>query len=454
MGTYHIVWALTALAAVAAAQQAPAADSNPWQVVALAEAPVALTSHSGALWLAGADEMVAESTDGGAHWAVRHHASGGQVLTGLAFAGDRTIYAMGSGHSWLVSNDGGEHWSMKHWPKLSWRDAAFATPKIGVAASSDAWGMTLDGGEHWSTQGLPLPADALQPPRKPGQPMPKTPILHTFNRRILAVAILDAQRAAVLFAPEEGGQPWASSTDGGKSWSQSGLDQQMQLTGMRAAGGKFWIYGASKADGSPMAMSTADAVNWTTEPAPPAVFSRCTAEGCLAPGGWADLAGGTAKFLALPPLPAEGAITAWAAADGRVCALGGGRLYCTAAQAGAWPTAGAAAAPLVVDYRDLHVTGYQPLELPASNHDGIVSVRLAISAEGRVTSEQVEAAEYGDLAASALKGLKLWRFAPVESGGKAVAAVVTIPYWFLPNGNVPMTHPGQPSAVNACCAVR
>ncbi|MGH3183615.1 MAG: WD40/YVTN/BNR-like repeat-containing protein, partial [Streptosporangiaceae bacterium] len=326
------------LAAVTAAlpgfgQAAAVTLTKAWTAIPLEETPLSITAHNGQLWVVGQKEMIAVSKDGGRTWEVRHHSAAGEMLFSLEFVNDATLHAAGSGHTWMTSVDGGAHWKLSNDLKLSWSQAGFSAGGFGIAADADAWGTTSNGGKKWQMYGLPLAPDALSPPTKPGGKLPDTPILHGLNRRVLAVSVLDEKRAAVLFAAEDGHQPWASTVDGGKTWQQSGLDQVMTLTGMRAAEGKFWIYGKSKADNSPVAMTSSETANWDNAPAPFLPYSSCTAQGCQVPGGWAQIAAGQTTLWQLPAPPAQVAATSWAASNdtsnATFCEVGDDRLYCT-----------------------------------------------------------------------------------------------------------------------------
>jgi hypothetical protein len=52
---------------------------------------------NGALWVCGADELVASSDDGGKTWHVVHSSPVGSVLLTIGFANEKFGYAAGSG---------------------------------------------------------------------------------------------------------------------------------------------------------------------------------------------------------------------------------------------------------------------------------------------------------------------------------------------------------------------
>ncbi|MGH9392570.1 MAG: hypothetical protein ACRD1E_00230, partial [Terriglobales bacterium] len=273
-------------------------------------------------------------------------------------------------------------------------------------------------------------------------------ILHTLDRRPLQVLALDGRRAAVMFAPEAGGQPWVSTVDGGASWQQSGLDQSMAMTAMRAEGGKFVVYGVGVADGAAMAMASADAADWAPAPAPPGRLTECTAQGCLLPGGWAQMAEAKTQAWALPASADGEVATSWAASGDAFCQVANGRLDCTVAHE---PWTHAAAVPAEVDYRLLQPSSWLAPELPGDNHDGTVLLRVVVGADGKLRSIQPLGANWGDLGAAVVKGLKPWHFAPVAVAGAPAEVVATIPYLAVASGNIDGVDASAPRVTNACC---
>src|SRR6185437_3351151 len=444
---------LLAAALLAAAPLANADAAKPveltksWTPIPLPEVAVAVVAHGDQLWAVGENEMIAVSSDHARSWTIKHSSKPGEMLSGLVFVGDKTAYAFSSGRSWMKSTDGGNSWKTERGWKQTWIAGGFGDANLLVAVNGDSWGYSSDLGKHWAVNGLPLPADPLAPPTKMGVKLPKPAILHTLERRPMQVLALDGKRAAVLFAPESGAQPWISTADGGKSWQMSGLDQTMTLTSMRSEAGKFLVYGVGK-DGSPQAMASADAASWDPAPAPLGVYTLCTDQGCLMPGGWAQLDG--AKPLAWQlPNAAEGEIAvSWAASGDAFCQVANSRLDCTVARA-AWTKP--APMPTEVDFRTLQAANWLAPELPGDNHDGMVMVRVVVGADGKLKSIQPLGGEWGDLGAAVVKGLKPWHFAPVTVAGIAAEVVATIPYIAIAKGDIDGVNASAPRITNACC---
>jgi|GEM_PF-5867822 len=277
-----------------------------------------------------------------------------------------------------------------------------------------------------------------------GVKLPKTPILHTLERRPMQVLALDGKRAAVLFAAENVSQPWVSTSDGGKSWQMSGLDQSMTLTSMRNEAGKFVVYGVGK-DGTPQAMASSDAASWDPAPAPLGAYRECTEQGCLLPGGWAQLDGAKPQAWQLPE--GESAVS-WAASGDAFCQVASSKLDCTIARE-AWTKP--AAVPAEVDFRSVQVANWLAPELPGDNHDGMVMVRVVIGADGKLKSIQPLGGEWGDLGEAVVKGIKPWHFAPVTVAGAAAEVATTIPYIAIAKGDIDGVDASAPRATNGCC---
>jgi hypothetical protein len=55
-----------------------------------------ITENRGILWVCGADELIANSTDGGKTWTSPHSKKGGGILLAMGFASDQFGYAAGT----------------------------------------------------------------------------------------------------------------------------------------------------------------------------------------------------------------------------------------------------------------------------------------------------------------------------------------------------------------------
>ena len=86
-----------------------------WTTVPLPATPLGVVANGKDLWAVGWDQMVAESSDGGRTWTIRHFQKHGELLFTLVFAGGGRAYAFGSVGHMLVSKDGGKRWAQKDW---------------------------------------------------------------------------------------------------------------------------------------------------------------------------------------------------------------------------------------------------------------------------------------------------------------------------------------------------
>ena len=68
------------------------------------------TSLGSSVWICGADEGVAVSSDGGQHWQTKHQTKDGALLLNIDFANDKFGYATGTGGLFLTTEDAGETW--------------------------------------------------------------------------------------------------------------------------------------------------------------------------------------------------------------------------------------------------------------------------------------------------------------------------------------------------------
>ena len=59
------------------------ASASEWSTTALQARPLDITANGDVLWVCGADELIANSTDGGKTWKVQHLVTGGAVLLAI-----------------------------------------------------------------------------------------------------------------------------------------------------------------------------------------------------------------------------------------------------------------------------------------------------------------------------------------------------------------------------------
>ena len=165
-------------------------DSGPkaeWNRIALPFRPVSIASDGSVLWVCGADEMLAESNDGGTTWQVKHQKAGADVLLSVGILGDRIVYAAGTNGDTLLSGDNGETWSA--WKAGTERivGMVFADSLHGIRQALSGAQTTSDGGKTWSAISAMSADSAVSP----------------FSN-VLGMAALDSTHSALLLNKPEG----------------------------------------------------------------------------------------------------------------------------------------------------------------------------------------------------------------------------------------------------------
>jgi hypothetical protein len=291
------------------------ACASEWHQVSLAARPFYIVENHGDLWISGADELIANSTDGGKTWSTRHSAKSGGILLTLGFANERFGYAAGTGGQILITKDGGTTWATLQAPAQLVYDLSFSDERHGILHAARSIYTTADGGATWTPVKIDFENDDL---RK-----------FVYVARVLA---LDAEHMAIVLG--EGDAPYHHqiflvTKDGGTNWKTVDVPST-GLQRLSKHDGQYWFLGfevieKDKPGGGysvPLVMRSVDGEEWTHLPRwSEKGFSTCTAQGCLYWDGAA---------VELPPgnpvsywtFPAEKAVTAkWAVAKGGICAI-------------------------------------------------------------------------------------------------------------------------------------
>ncbi len=138
-----------AVAAVALfAATATTVTASAWSSVTLPSRPLFIISEGNRMWVCGADEMIASSSDGGRTWTAGHSATSGLLLN-MGFATEQFGYATGTGNKILVTKDGGKTWSSVPAPSPVIYELSFANEANGIAHGKNAVYTTADGGKSW-----------------------------------------------------------------------------------------------------------------------------------------------------------------------------------------------------------------------------------------------------------------------------------------------------------------
>jgi hypothetical protein len=398
-----------------------------WQSHALPFRPLNIASVGRALWVCGADEGLAVSTDDGRDWKVVRHEANGRVLLNVAFADPQFGYAAGSNGLLLATTDGGASWTALAGPGEAILEVAFADPRHGLIRTPSGLRFTADGGAHW----LPVPAGAMGG-----------------FRYSFALEALDAKRmmAVLKEGPSQSfRQTLLVTTDGGATWMRREGPDAI-LGSFVVAGGEYWAVGEEAGDKKnggrrvPVALHSADGERWTRARADLFVCREhgctlCTNQGCLASNG--TLANVFPERSGLRQFAPNDRFTPeWAATDSAICFVGSG-LECAPLgaakrtpegsvlpprRAAAQPPLGAAAgrAPLCLIS--------DPSELAPTGGYGAYELRIAlrIAPNGTVENVEVAGAPAPEVAEQVRRKASAWVYEPTIVDGVARSATATM----------------------------
>jgi photosystem II stability/assembly factor-like uncharacterized protein len=277
-----------------------------WREITLPYRPVHIAENGNNLWVCGADEMVAESGDGGSTWAVKHANPGGEALLTLSFIGDKTVFASGTNGIMLRSKDAGETW--KSWTSglEAVINLSFGDETHGIRQTKSAVEVTSDGGQNWERV--------------------VDPNLRKY-KDILGTASLDAMHFSILAQQTVGKSILLATEDGGATWKQAQYPKLWWLQSILARDGEYWAFGqAFTNDRDPGAfvgnlfVHSSDGMTWSREVQANGFASDCKLAGCLQKEGIIatvyDPTPGDIYFPTGKPLTSE-----WAVAKGNICLI-------------------------------------------------------------------------------------------------------------------------------------
>ena len=288
--------------------------ASAWSGVTLPSRPLFITAQGNTMWVCGADEMIAKSSNGGKTWTATHSATSGLLLS-MGFATEQFGYAAGTGNKILVTKDGGKTWSGMPGPATVIYELSFADEANGIAHGKNAVFTTADGGKTWAPVKIDLGDD-------------------DYKRMswVSTVVALDAKRMAIVMSEGNSGanhQVLYLTQDGGATWKVNDI-AHVGIGTFYRLDGEYWITGHEVIEwqkpgggyGVPLAMHSADGMNWThLDRWEKKEFSACNDQGCL----YWDGAG-----IAVPPsnppifwtFAAEKIVTSkWAVAQGGICSV-------------------------------------------------------------------------------------------------------------------------------------
>jgi len=295
-----------------------------WWTASLPFRPTNLTYKADALWVCGADEMIAKSDDGGKSWQVKHQKPNGELLLKIAFAGEMFGFVSGSHGAFLRTSNGGETWTSNMVGTSTVKNISFADDRHGMRQVGLNVEMTDDGGAHWTS----VAGFDTNPSNKD-------------SFEVLSFVRLDSNRATVALHQKEGEDFFFVTRDDGETWKTIHLDNTFAGT-LFSWNSQYWAFGIEylerqKSGGysAPVVLHSPDGLNWSHGTTSPTEFSSCTSQGCiLYDGAIANLYGEKPAYLAVP---ADGTLQpAWAAGKGSVC-VAGPKLKCAQAENTATP---------------------------------------------------------------------------------------------------------------------
>jgi len=289
------------------------AASDSWRTVQLSSRPISIAASGNVLWVSGADEMIAKSSDAGQSWQIQHQKNDGAVLLDIGFANDRIGYASGTHGTLLLTADGGSTWKSIAAGTETIYKAAFADERHGLIQTASSLEFTTDGGTSWTDIEILKSDKALEK-----------------FKYVLNIAALDSGHMATLL--KEGPAQYfpgqiVVTEDAGKTWKIVTVPS-VNILALVTHGGEYWMLGSEviekekKGGGHavPLALHSADGENWEHSTRPGAEVAACNGGGCLLRDG-----AGINPFGPAPlywTFPAQKVITPkWAAVSTAVCSI-------------------------------------------------------------------------------------------------------------------------------------
>jgi hypothetical protein len=291
------------------------ASASEWRTIELAARPMNIYENNGALWVCGADELTANSTDGGKTWSVLHSVKNGGVLLTVGFANERFGYAAGTIGALLITNDGGKTWDRMRVPAQVIYEASFSDEKNGLIHTPRAIYTTSDGGATWAALEIGWGSDDLK----------------GFSH-VSTILALDAKHRIIVLSEGNAAyyhQKFLVTKDGGLNWKVADVPGT-GLTRLTKQGGEYWFAGMEVIEkdkpgggyGVPLLMYSVDGEEWTHLPRwSQKEFSVCNVQGCLYWDG-AEVELPPANPVHYWTFPAEKVVTAkWAVAKESICTV-------------------------------------------------------------------------------------------------------------------------------------
>jgi hypothetical protein len=411
----------------------PICSASEWRTIDLPARPMNIAESHGTLWVCGADELIATSSDGGKTWTVKHNVKNGGILLTIGFANDQFGYAAGTGAAMEITKNGGNTWDRINVPSPVIYSVSFSDEKHGLIHTPRTVYMTNDGGTTWTPVKIDLQSENLK----------------GFSY-VLEVLSLDADHMAVVLSE---GNSHANayrlllSKDSGRNWKVAEIPST-GLANLSARGGEYWFAGMEVIEkdkpgggyGVPLVMHSPDGENWTHLPRwSKSEFSECNSQGCLYWDG-----AGVPLPLATPvsfwTFAPEKAVTAkWAVTKDTICSVGTTLRCSTVITTQIMPAYSESSAPIAplmsappLDARESQ--GLQCLYcdferiMVTSDFQGAAEVQLKISIgqNGLVEQAQIVHATNSGIAERIAASARNWIFVPFMQGGVVHPANTTV----------------------------
>lgn len=443
--TASTVWAANLLP-----EKVATVNTSKWRQVPVPFRPLNIAAQGNTLWICGVNESIVSSTDQGSTWNVQHKRNDGEILLNIAFVDEKVGHAAGTGGLLLITTDGGRTWSSHH-AASTIRRFSFTNALDGIVQLSDSISITNDGGEHWQQ------VTAMQTDEK----------VRPFSQ-ILSLAALNATHFAIALHQPQGENIFLSTTDGGKNWVPTHVENTFAGT-LIVHDGEYWAFGIEYLGrehnpgggySAPVTLHSRDARTWTHVVRATNEWNGCNDQGCFLPYGVIEITfGPEEKILSTPqdiPLNEK-----WALSNGTICMVKE-QLLCGSAIASAAPQ------PM---RSDTVLTSDIPFEQRAPFADGCLTCDIGnippdprISADGgtlygitvsfterkdgSVEDVSIEGLPSAPMLADLSRQISKWLLEPAHHGTAAVMVkkrfVLTIDCFPAPRG--------EPASSSSCTA--
>jgi hypothetical protein len=387
----------------------PVPLSSAWTSVALPEMPLGIVAHDGVLWVCGANEMIAESSDAGRHWVLRHWSpQGAEMLFSMAFTG-AGIQAFGTAGTHLVSNDGGATWTAQSFdPEEAILDVELGDATHAYASTARGYAVSADGGRHWKFE---------HPAGGPAR-----------------VAVRDGLHAGVLSASDAEGRRQAvmTTSDGGDHWQHADLSSGAAWIALWATAQGYSVWGRDMGKGAAVAEDFTEAGGW--KEAPPAyTVELCGLQGCELANGWLDTSGRKPQAWGLPEDKDSPIHLDTAMVGDTFCAISD-MVRCRSGR-DPWTPPSVEASPTgkISPARCVHCPrpGF-PKKDENARRKGAVVIALVIGVDGTPGDLALAAAPSADMAKVAMAAVRQWKYSPLMRGGKPMQVFTLVTFHFVP----------------------